>query len=133
MDREGDSVSPAVLEPDLDLLGLDVAEYGAVPDDLLAAQRAGLGAVAVDPLEHLHLLGGVAHVLARVHLRRPGRRPVLAAPRRHHGRHLAGVSARGGRGSVAGRGGGGRRWRDTATGDANSCPRDGSAAARRHG
>jgi hypothetical protein len=123
--------SPAVLEPDLDLLGLDVAECGAVPDDLLAAQRAGLGAVAVDPLEHLHLLGGVAHVLARVHLRRPRRRPVLAAARRHHRRHLAGVSARGGRESVAG--GGGRRRSATATGDAKSCPRDGSAAARRHG
>jgi hypothetical protein len=83
------SYAPAVLEPDLDLLGLDVAEYGALPDELLPAQRAGLGALAVDPLERLHLLGRVAHVLARVHQRRPTRRrPVLAAPRRHHGRHL---------------------------------------------
>ncbi|BAS85430.1 Os03g0640825 [Oryza sativa Japonica Group] len=84
--------APAVLEPDLDLLGLDVAEYGALADELLAAERAGLGALAVDPLQRLHLLRGVAHVLARVHLRRPSaarRRPVLpphSMHRRHHRR-----------------------------------------------
>jgi len=94
MEREGLVVpathAPAVLEPDLDLLGLDVAEYGALPDELLPAQRAGLGALAVDALELLDLLGGVAHVLARVHLRCPTaarRRPVLASPDHHH-RHL---------------------------------------------
>lgn len=58
----------AILEPDFDLLGLDVAEDGALSDQLLPPQRAGLGALVVDPLQRLHLLGGVPHVLARVHL-----------------------------------------------------------------
>jgi hypothetical protein len=63
---------PAVLEPDLDLLGLDVAEDGAVPDKLLPAQRGGLGALVVHALQRLHLLRRVPHVLARVHVRRLG-------------------------------------------------------------
>jgi hypothetical protein len=71
---------PAVLEPDLDLLGVDAGEDGAVADQLLAAQRARLGALVVEPLQRLHLLRRVPHVLAGVHGRRR-RRGLLG---RHH-------------------------------------------------
>jgi hypothetical protein len=59
-------VIPAILEPDLDLLGLDVGENGALSDQLLPAQRAGLGALSIDSLERLHLLSRVPHILASV-------------------------------------------------------------------
>jgi hypothetical protein len=72
---------PAVLEPDLDLLGVDAGEDGAVADQLLAAQRARLGALVVEPLQRLHLLRRVPHVLAGVHGRRRRRRGLLG---RHH-------------------------------------------------
>jgi hypothetical protein len=90
----------AVLEPDLDLLGLDVAEDGAVPDELLPAQRAGLGALAVDALQRLHLLRRVPHVLARVHLRRGAWGEPLPARHRRH-RHRVSKLARGRRGAGA--------------------------------
>lgn len=73
-------LTPAILEPDFDLLGLDVGEDGALSDQLLPPQRAGLGALVVDPLQRLHLLGRVPHVLARVHL--PARALLV-----HHQRH----------------------------------------------
>lgn len=57
---------PAILEPDFDLLGLDVGENGAVFDELLAANGAGLGALVVDTLQCLHLLVGVTHILSGV-------------------------------------------------------------------
>jgi len=56
-------VIPAILEPDFDLLGVDVGENGALPDQLLPAQRAGLGALGIDPLERIDLLGRVPYIL----------------------------------------------------------------------
>ena len=47
---------PSVLEPNFDLLRLDVGENGTLPDKLLAAHGAGLGAVMVEPFESLNLL-----------------------------------------------------------------------------
>ena len=52
--------SPSVLEPDLDLLGLDVAEDGAVPDDLLAAEGAGLGLGGLGRKTSLLVVPGLA-------------------------------------------------------------------------
>jgi hypothetical protein len=95
---------PAVLEPDLDLLGLDVAEDGAVPDELLPAQRGWLGALAVDALQRLHLLRRVPHVLARVHVRRRGGG---GAPR--HRRHSCCTGPRKRTGGTTARGPGRRR------------------------
>jgi len=51
----------------------------------MPAQRAGLGALAVDALQRLHLLLRVPHVLARVHLGRGGgTRGEPPLPARHH-------------------------------------------------
>jgi hypothetical protein len=41
---------PAVLEPEFDLLGVDSGEDGAVANELLAAQRAQLGALVLQSL-----------------------------------------------------------------------------------
>ena len=74
MPGEREREVPAVLEPDFDLLGLDIREDRALTDQLLSSQGAGLWALGVDSLQGFHLLGGVPHVLAGV----GGRRHVLA-------------------------------------------------------
>ncbi|RWW68044.1 hypothetical protein BHE74_00024460 [Ensete ventricosum] len=79
---------PSVLEPDLDLLRLDVGEDGALPYELLSFQGAGLRALVVDPLERIYLLWSIPHVLPRLHRHRL----LLALPRlltAHNHRHLA--------------------------------------------
>ncbi|RRT41340.1 hypothetical protein B296_00032903 [Ensete ventricosum] len=79
---------PSVLEPDLDLLRLDVGEDGALPYELLSLQGAGLRALVVDPLERIYLLWSIPHVLPRLHRHRL----LLALPRlltAHNHRHLA--------------------------------------------
>lgn len=55
---------PAVLEPDFDLLRLDVGENGALPDQLLPAHGAGLGTLSIDSLKSFNLLSSVADILA---------------------------------------------------------------------
>jgi len=59
---------PSVLEPNFDLLRLDVGENGTLPDKLLAAHGAWLGAVMVEPFKSLNLLRRVPHILAVIHL-----------------------------------------------------------------
>lgn len=71
-------VIPAILEPDFDLLGVDVGENGALPDQLLPAQRAGLGALGIDPLERLDLFGRVPYILPRIKV--PADAPTAALP-----------------------------------------------------
>ncbi|RWW75383.1 hypothetical protein BHE74_00016589 [Ensete ventricosum] len=79
---------PSVLEPDLDLLWLDVGENGTLPYELLPPQGARLRALGVDPLERLHLLRSVPHVLPRVHRRRGLLLPLLRFPSARNHRHL---------------------------------------------
>lgn len=52
------------MEPNFDLLGLDVGENRTFPYKLLTSHGAGFGAVVVEPLECLNLLGRVPHILA---------------------------------------------------------------------
>jgi hypothetical protein len=59
------SITPSVLEPDFDLLGFNVGKDRAVLDELLASDRAGLGALMVHTLQSLHLLICVANIFSR--------------------------------------------------------------------
>jgi hypothetical protein len=59
---------PAVLKPDFDLFGLNVGKNGTLPNELLPSQRARLWAFCVHPLQCLHLLWRIPHVLAGIHL-----------------------------------------------------------------
>lgn len=61
-------ILPAVLKPNFDLFGFNVGEDGAFPDELLPPQRTGLWAFSIDPLQSLHLLRCVPHILAAIHL-----------------------------------------------------------------
>ncbi|RRT76348.1 hypothetical protein B296_00018591 [Ensete ventricosum] len=79
---------PSVLEPDLDLLRLDVGEDRTFPYELLPSQGARLRALAVDPLERLHLLRRVPHVLPRIH-RRSLLQPLPHLLPAYNHRHLA--------------------------------------------
>lgn len=58
----------AVLKPDFDLFGLNVAENRTLPNELLPSQGAGLWAFRVDPLQGLNLLWCISHVLTTIHL-----------------------------------------------------------------
>ena len=58
---------PAILEPDLDLLGFDVGENRAFANELLAAHGARFRALSVHSLERIHLLCSIADVLSAVH------------------------------------------------------------------
>lgn len=66
MKPEFPKMIPAILEPDLDLLGLDVGENGALSNQLLSTQRAGLWALRIDSLERLNLLSCVPYILASI-------------------------------------------------------------------
>jgi len=59
---------PAVLKPDFDLFGLNVGKNRTLPNELLPSQRARLWAFCVHPLQCLHLLWRIPHVLAGIHL-----------------------------------------------------------------
>jgi hypothetical protein len=80
-------VIPAILEPDFDLLGVDVGENGALPDQLLPAQRAGLGALGIDPLERLDLFGRVPYILPRIKVPADAPTAALSVLLSHH-RHF---------------------------------------------
>ena len=60
--------APPVLEPDLDLLRLDVRQDRALPDQLLPPHRRRLRALRVHSLQRLHLLRRVADVLPALDL-----------------------------------------------------------------
>jgi hypothetical protein len=87
--NSGGGGSPSILEPDLDLFGLDVCQDGALAQQLLPARGCGLGALSVHPFQRLHLLRRVPHVLARVHPALVVSPAAVAAPapHRHRGRH----------------------------------------------
>jgi hypothetical protein len=57
----------SILEPDFDLLGLDVGKDWTFSDELLATEGAGLGAVVVEAFQSFHLFRSVPNVLARFH------------------------------------------------------------------
>lgn len=57
---------PAILKPYFDLLGLDVRQNGALSDQLLSSQGAGLGALSIDSFKRVHLLRGVPDILSTV-------------------------------------------------------------------
>jgi hypothetical protein len=61
----GGGGSPSILEPDLDLFGLDDCQDGALAQQLMPAREGGLGALGVHPLQRIHLLRRVPHVLVR--------------------------------------------------------------------
>jgi hypothetical protein len=81
-------VIPAILEPDFDLLGVDVGENGALPDQLLPAQRAGLGALGIDPLESLDLLGRVPYILPGIQMPADAPTAALSVVLSHGHRHF---------------------------------------------
>lgn len=58
---------PSVLEPNLDLLRLNIGENGTLSDELLAAQGTGFGAFMVKPLKCFHLFWCVPHILPVIH------------------------------------------------------------------
>jgi hypothetical protein len=81
-------VIPAILEPDFDLLGVDVGENGALPDQLLPAQRAGLGALGIDPLERIDLLGRVPYILPGIKVPADAPTAALSVLLSHRHRHF---------------------------------------------
>jgi hypothetical protein len=56
---------PPVLEPDFDLLWLNVGQHRRLTDELLSSDGAGLGTLMIHPLQCLHLLVCVPHILPR--------------------------------------------------------------------
>jgi len=54
------------LEPNFNLLGLDVGKNRALSDQLLPSQGAGLRALSVNPFERFNLLRRVSDILAGV-------------------------------------------------------------------
>jgi hypothetical protein len=56
---------PPVLEPDFDLLWLNVGQHRRLTDELLSSDGAGLGTLMIHPLQCLHLLVRVPHILPR--------------------------------------------------------------------
>jgi hypothetical protein len=55
------------LEPNFDLFGLNVGENWALPNELLAANGAGFGAIMIEPFQGFDLLRRVPDILAIVH------------------------------------------------------------------
>lgn len=53
---------PTILEPNFDLLGLDVGKNGTLSDQLLPSQGAGLGALSINPFEGFNLLSRVSYI-----------------------------------------------------------------------
>lgn len=60
---------PSILKPNFDLFGFNVRENGALPNELLATNGAGFGAVVIEPLQGFDLLRRVADILAIVEVR----------------------------------------------------------------
>lgn len=57
---------PAILEPNFDLLWLDVCKNRTLSDQLLPSQRARFWALGVNSFERFHLLRRVSDILAGI-------------------------------------------------------------------
>jgi hypothetical protein len=66
-ERFNSIIIPSILEPDLDLLRLNVSKYRALTQQLLPARGGWLGAIGIHPLKRLHLLRRVVHIFTGVH------------------------------------------------------------------
>ena len=57
-----------MLNPDFDLLGLDVRQNGTVADQLLSMQLARLRTLDINPFEGFHLLASVPDIFSGIEM-----------------------------------------------------------------